>query len=198
MKLPVLSAAALAVALVATALPAFADPAQNGPWITGLSLTGDAKYPKPAHRPLGLRQPERPQGRAGAAQLDRWIRYVQPDPAAGRTGRRPRAGLPDADGALAQRLQLVLSANRRRASLIPPDISSVTFRINPKAKWQDGTAGHRRRTWCGRSKQEMKLNPNHPEILPGRQQGRGQRARPGDVHLHEQEQPRAAGHPRAD
>ncbi len=129
-------AAALLVLSALTA-PALADPAQNGPWQHATSLLGEPKYP------------------AGFAHFD----YVDPDAPKGGLVRLEALGgfntfnpiLPE--GEPANGLGLVYETLTERpldetyasyghiaeAWAYPPDISSTTFRLNPKARWQDGT-----------------------------------------------------------
>lgn len=126
----------LAAALVLTAAPAFADPADNGPWLHATSLTGEPKYP------------------AGFPRFD----YVNPDAPKGGLVRLDASGSFDTfnpilpEGEPADGLGLIYEALAERplddtnasyghiaeAWAFPPDISSTTFRINPKAHWQDG------------------------------------------------------------
>jgi microcin C transport system substrate-binding protein len=131
-------AALVLAALALLPLPALADPAQNGPWQSGLSLVGAPKYA------------------AGFKQFD----YVNANAPKGGLARISMLGgfntfnpiLPEGDQAAG--LGLIYeplmggsfddpSASYPQiadAVAYPPDISSVTFRLNPKAKWQDGTA----------------------------------------------------------
>jgi microcin C transport system substrate-binding protein len=123
--------------LLALAAPAFADPAQNGPWLHATSLIGQPKYPE------------------GFKHYD----YVNPDAPKGGLARLSNMGGFDTfnpilpKGEAADGLGLVFESLMDRsldeasaeyglladAVAFPPDYSSVTFRMNPKAKWQDGT-----------------------------------------------------------
>jgi microcin C transport system substrate-binding protein len=153
MKLPVL---ALALPLLLVATPAFADPAQNGPWITAFSLTD------PQIKPV----------------TDHW-RYVNPAAPKGGLVRLSSLGGFDTfnpilpQGEPGDGLGLVYESLMQpsmddssssfpsiaEAFAYPPDVSSTTFRINPKAKWQDGTqVTPQDVVWS--FEQEMKLNPN--------------------------------------
>jgi microcin C transport system substrate-binding protein len=76
----------------------------------------------------------------------------------------------------------------------PEDYSSVTYRINPNARWHDGepvTA----RTWSGRSR-SSRTQPEPGVLLPARHQGRGDRRARGDLHLRRDRQSRAAAYRR--
>ncbi|MDR3474999.1 MAG: extracellular solute-binding protein [Devosia sp.] len=129
---------ALALAAVLFAGPARADPAQNGPWLHATSLIGAPKYPE------------------GFKHYD----YVNPDAPKGGVARLSSlSGTFDTfnpilpQGAPADGLGLVYETLMDRsldessteyglladAVAFPPDISSATFRMNPKAKWQEGT-----------------------------------------------------------
>ena len=128
--------ALLLLALSMMPLPALADPAQNGPWLPATSLLGEPKYP------------------AGFKHLD----YVNPDAPKGGLVRQyalggfdtfnpilPQGEAADGLGLVYQMLMTeLLDDTSAKYGLIadavayPPDISSATFRINPKAKWQDG------------------------------------------------------------
>jgi microcin C transport system substrate-binding protein len=128
----------LALAVLSLTLPALADPAQNGPWQHATSLTGAPKYPE------------------GFPHYD----YVNPAaPKGGAVRLASFAGTFDTfnpilpQGTAADGLGMVYETLMDRsmdedsaeyglladAVAFPPDISSATFRMNPKAKWQDGT-----------------------------------------------------------
>jgi microcin C transport system substrate-binding protein len=130
--------AALTLALAGAAAPAAADPAQNGPWHFATSLTGTPKYAE------------------GFPHYD----YVNPAAPKGGTVRMASlSGTFDTfnpilpQGTAADGLGLVYQSLMDRALdetsteypllaeavAYPPDNSSATFRMNPKAKWQDGT-----------------------------------------------------------
>jgi microcin C transport system substrate-binding protein len=137
MKLTTRLAGLALAALLAQGTYALADPAKNGPWLHATSLIGDPKYPE------------------GFAHYD----YVNPDAPKGGTVRFSANGsfdtfnpiLPKGDPAdginliyetLMDRSQDEASAEYgllADAVAFPPDLSSATFRMNPKAKWQDGT-----------------------------------------------------------
>ncbi|HEY4199806.1 MAG TPA: extracellular solute-binding protein [Devosiaceae bacterium] len=128
------SIAAFALAALAAA-PALAQ-AQNGPWMIGSGLIGEPKY------------------QDGFAHFD----YVNPDAPKGGTVRLGAEGSFDTfnpllpQGELATGIGLVYETLMTpsldevsthygliaEAMAYPPDFSSVTFRLNPKAKWQDG------------------------------------------------------------
>ncbi|RYE08845.1 MAG: ABC transporter substrate-binding protein [Hyphomicrobiales bacterium] len=128
--------ASLATALALTVAPAFADPAQNGEWHHATSLLGEPKYP------------------AGFARFD----YVNPDAPKGGLVRLDAQGSFDTfnpilpEGEAGAGIGLIFETLTKRslddtsasyghiaeAWAYPPDYSSTTFRINPKAKWQDG------------------------------------------------------------
>ncbi len=138
MKTAALAVVLMLVTLSSITVPASADPAQNGPWQHATSLTGAPKYPE------------------GFAHYD----YVNPSaPKGGSVRLASLSGTFDTfnpilpQGAAADGLGMVyetlmdrsLDESAAEYSLLadavafPPDISSATFRMNPKAKWQDGT-----------------------------------------------------------
>ncbi len=144
-------------ALSLSALPALADPAQNGPWITGLSLTGDIKYP-PGFAHWNYVNPDAPKG--GLVRLNAYGGFDTFNPIL-------EEGEPGAGLGLVYETLMTSSLDDTSASYpliadalaYPPDISSVTFRISPKAKWQDGTAiTPDDVVWS--FNEEFKLNPN--------------------------------------
>ncbi len=124
----------LALAAFILAGPVLA--AENGPWLTGTSLTGTPKH------------------LSGFAHYD----YVNPDAPKGGTVRQFANGTFDtfnpvpSQGQLGDGIGLVyeslldasLDEDSTEYGLLadalafPSDISSATFRMNPKAKWQDG------------------------------------------------------------
>ena len=133
---PILRASLLAAALLLAAAPAVADPAQNGEWHHATSLLGAPKYP------------------AGFAHFD----YVNVDAPKGGLVRLDEQGSFDTfnpilpEGEPATGLGLVYETltetplddtnasygHVAEAWAYPPDISSTTFRLNARAKWQDG------------------------------------------------------------
>ena len=133
---PILRASLLATALLLAAAPAVADPAQNGEWHHATSLLGAPKYP------------------AGFAHFD----YVNVDAPKGGLVRLDEQGSFDTfnpilpEGEPATGLGLVYETltetplddtnasygHVAEAWAYPPDISSTTFRLNARAKWQDG------------------------------------------------------------
>ncbi len=131
--------AALAlIALAFSALPALADPAQNGPWLNGTDLIGPLKYPA-GFQHFDYVNPNAPKG--GLARLNTLGGFDTFNPILPQG--EPAAGL----GLVYERLMTpALDESTSAYGLIadavafPPDVSSATFRINPKAKWQDGTA----------------------------------------------------------
>jgi len=128
----------LATLLGLAAGPALADPAQNGPWITGLSLLGAPKY-QPGFAHWTYVNPNAPRG--GVARMDVLGGFDTFNPI-----------LPQGEAAsglnYVYETLMTASFDDTNASYplladavaYPPDYSSVTFRMNPKAKWQDGTA----------------------------------------------------------
>ena len=151
------TALALTAALSLAALPARADPAQNGPWLIGSSLVEATKYAE-GFKHWDYVNPDAPKG--GLARLydlggfDTFNPILpQGEAAAGlglvyETLMGPSLDQPSSAYALI--------AN---AFAFPPDISSATFRINPKAKWQDGQPiTPDDVVWS--FEQEVKLNPN--------------------------------------
>ncbi len=135
---PILRASLISAALLFAAAPALADPAQNGPWHHATSLLGEPKYPE------------------GFAHFD----YVNVDAPKGGLVRLDEQGSFDTfnpilpEGEPATGLGLVYETltetplddtnasygHIAEAWAFPPDYSSTTFRLNPKAKWQDGQA----------------------------------------------------------
>jgi microcin C transport system substrate-binding protein len=133
---PILRASLLTAALLFTAAPALADPAQNGEWHHATSLLGEPKYP------------------AGFPHFD----YVNVDAPKGGLVRLSAMGSFDtfnpflSEGEPGDGIGLVYESltgpalddsnasygQIAEAWAFPPDISSTTFRLNPKAKWQDG------------------------------------------------------------
>ena len=127
----------LATILGLGAAPAFADPAQNGPWTAGLSLLGAPKYQEGfAHwNYVNVNAPK-----GGLARMDVLGGFDTFNPI-----------LPQGEAAagmgLVYETLMTASLDDTNASYpllanalaYPPDYSSVTFRMNPKAKWQDGT-----------------------------------------------------------
>jgi microcin C transport system substrate-binding protein len=133
MKLSLLVLAALSL----TVLPAFADPAQNGPWITGSTLIGAPKYAE-GFKHWDYVNPDAPKG--GLARLNSLGSFDTFNPIL------PQGEPADGLGLVYENLMSgSLDDSTSEYGLIadavayPPDISSATFRINPKAKWQDGT-----------------------------------------------------------
>jgi len=137
MTSPAKAAALAALAAALLSGPALADPAKNGPWLHATSLIGEPKYPE------------------GFKHYD----YVNPDAPKGGVVRLSSMGGFDtfnvllSKGEPADGLGLIYESLMDRsldeasseyglladAVAFPPDISSATFRMNPKAKWQDGT-----------------------------------------------------------
>lgn len=135
---PILRASLAAAVLLFSAAPALADPAQNGEWHHATSLLGEPKYP------------------AGFAHFD----YVNVDAPKGGLVRLDEQGSFDTfnpilpEGEPATGLGLVYETltetplddtnasygHIAEAWAYPPDYSSTTFRLNPRAKWQDGEA----------------------------------------------------------
>ncbi len=129
----------LAIVLLATlaAGPALADPAQNGPWHHATSLLGDPKYPEGfAH--YDFVNPDAPKG--GLTRLSEMGGFDTFNPLL--PVGEPASGLTLVYETLMDRSMDESAAEYgliADAVAFPPDISSATFRINPKAKWQDGT-----------------------------------------------------------
>ena len=131
MKAVLLAAATLAL----TALPALADPAQNGPWITAFSLIDPDIKPVTDH--WDYVNPNAPKG--GLVRLNSLGGFDTFNPIL------PEGEPADGLGLVYQTLMTPsLSDSNSSFPLIasalafPPDVSSTTFKINPKAKWQDG------------------------------------------------------------
>ena len=147
-------------ALLGLAAPAFADPAQNGPWLHATALVGDPKYPE-GFKHCAYVDPSAPKG--GAVRLSSM-------------GSFDTFNLILPQGEAADGLGLVYETLMDRsldetaseyglladAVAFPPDISSATFRMNPKAKWQDGTPVTAEDVvWS--FNQLMKLNPSQAQ-----------------------------------
>jgi len=129
---------ALTLAVTGATLPAIADPAQNGPWHYATSLIGTPKYPE-NFKHYDYVNPDAPKG--GMARL------------ASFSGTFDTFNPILPEGTPADGLGLVYQTLMDRsldedsteyplladAVAFPADISSATFRMNPKAKWQDGT-----------------------------------------------------------
>lgn len=124
-------------ATLALAAPAFADPAQNGPWLTATSLIGQPKY-QPGFKHYDYVNPDAPKG--GTVRLSSMGSFDTFNPVLDQG--EPADGIGLVYEALMDRS---LDETSGEYSLLadavafPPDISSATFRMNPKAKWQDGT-----------------------------------------------------------
>jgi microcin C transport system substrate-binding protein len=125
-------------AAMAMAAPALADPAQNGPWLHGTSLMGELKYPE-GFKHYDYVNPDAPKGGlVRLSSLNATFDTFNPLPPDG----TPVDGL----GLVYETLmQPALDQSSTEYGLLadavayPPDISSATFRMNPRAKWQDGT-----------------------------------------------------------
>jgi microcin C transport system substrate-binding protein len=124
-------------ALLALAAPALADPAQNGPWLHASSLIGQPKYPD-GFKHYDYVNPEAPKG--GLARLSNMGSFDTFNPILPKGEAADGLGLvyePLMDRSLDEAsAEYGLLAD---AVAYPPDYSSVSFRMNPKAKWQDGT-----------------------------------------------------------
>ncbi|HVW93966.1 MAG TPA: extracellular solute-binding protein [Devosia sp.] len=132
-----LKPALILAALLAFATPALADPAQNGPWLHATSLIGQPKYPE-GFKHYDYVNPDAPKG--GLVRLSAMGSFDTFNPILPQG--EPAEGL----GLVYQTLMdRSLDEDSTEYSLLadavafPPDISSATFRMNPKAKWQDGT-----------------------------------------------------------
>ena len=131
MKLVLLAFAAVAL----VTLPAAADPAQNGPWLTAFSLIDPNIKPITDH--FDYVNPNAPKG--GLARLSSLGGFDTFNPIL------PEGEAADGLGLIYQTLMTPsMSDSSSSFPLIasalayPPDISSTTYKINPKAKWQDG------------------------------------------------------------
>jgi microcin C transport system substrate-binding protein len=133
---PILRASLISAALLFTAVPAIADPAQNGPWNHATSLLGAPKYPAgfPHFDYVNVDAPK-----GGLVRLDAMGSFDTFNPflSEGEPGdgiglifeSLTQGALDDTNASYGQLAE---------AWAFPPDYSSVTFRLNPKAKWQDG------------------------------------------------------------
>jgi microcin C transport system substrate-binding protein len=124
-------------ALLALALPAVADPAQNGPWLNATSLIGQPKYP-PGFKHYDYVNPNAPKG--GLVRLSSMGSFDTFNPILPQG--EPVDGLGLVYESLMDRSLDEASSEYgllADAVAFPPDISSATFRMNPRAKWQDGT-----------------------------------------------------------
>ncbi|HTJ55942.1 MAG TPA: extracellular solute-binding protein [Devosiaceae bacterium] len=128
---------ALVAGFAALAMPALADPAQNGPWQHGTSLIGQPKYPE-GFKHYDYVNPQAPKG--GTVRLSSIGGFDTFNPILSQG--EPADGLGLVYEPLMDRSLDEVSAEYgllADAVAFPPDISSATFRMNPKAKWQDGT-----------------------------------------------------------
>ena len=132
MKLPFLVLATLSLAVG----PAVADPAQNGPWLVGTDMVTALKY-APGFKHWDYVNPDAPKG--GLVRLNALGSFDTFNPIL------PEGEAADGLGLVYETLMgPALDESGSEYSLIadavafPPDISSATFRINPRAKWQDG------------------------------------------------------------
>ncbi len=150
------AALAFAVLFAASAGPALADPAQNGPWLTAISLINPDAKPVTDH--WDYVNPNAPKG--GLVRLSSLGGFDTFNPIL------PEGEPADGLGLVYETLMTSsLSDSNSSYPLIasalafPPDISSTTFKINPKARWQDGTpVTPQDVVWS--FEEEMKLNPN--------------------------------------
>ena len=131
----ILRATLLAALLLAPAA-ALADPAQNGPWHHATSLLGEPKYPAgfPHFDYVNLDAPK-----GGLVRLDEQGSFDTFNPILPEG--EPATGLGLVYETLTERALDDTSASYghiAEAWAFPPDYSSTTFRLNPKAKWQDG------------------------------------------------------------
>jgi microcin C transport system substrate-binding protein len=154
---PILRASLISAALLFSAVPAIADPAQNGPWNHATSLLGEPKYPA-GFPHFGYVNVDAPKG--GLVRLDAMGSFDTFNPIL------PEGEPGDGIGLVYETLtETPLDDTNAsyghiaEAWAFPPDYSSTTFRLNPKAKWQDGqpiTAGDV--IWSFNT--SIKLNPN--------------------------------------
>ena len=115
----------------------------------------------------------------------------------GVAGRRARPDLRDADDAGARRVRhrRRIRADRRRGAL-PGRLSSVTYRLNPEAKWHDGEPITADDVVWSFNKLDRAQPDSQRLLLPARRQGGEDRRARGDLHLRRDGQPRAAAHRR--
>ncbi len=126
----------LAAVLLGATAPALADPAQNGEWHHATSLIGDPKYP-PGFEHFDYVNVDAPKG--GLVRLDAMGSFDTFNPIL------PEGGPADGLGLVYETLTespldetYASYGHIAEAWAFPPDYSSTTFRLNPKAKWQDG------------------------------------------------------------
>jgi microcin C transport system substrate-binding protein len=134
---PILRASLLTAALLFVAAPALADPAQNGPWHHATSLLGEPKYPEgfPHFDYVNVDAPK-----GGLVRLDSTGSFDTFNPVLPEG--EPGDGIGLVYETLTERALDDTSASYghiAEAWAYPPDYSSTTFRLNPRAKWQDGT-----------------------------------------------------------
>ncbi len=129
--------AAALVSLYLFAVPALAqDPAVPGPWKNGLSLFGDVKYPADFPH-FDYVNPAAPKGgtvrQFTIGGYDSFnIIIPRGSPAVGLGSIYESLMTPSLDEPSSE-YGLIAEAVRH-----PPDFSSVTFRLRPEARWQDG------------------------------------------------------------
>lgn len=133
---PILRASLLAAALLLVPAAAIADPAQNGPWHHATSLLGEPKYPEgfPHFDYVNVDAPK-----GGLVRLDEQGSFDTFNPILPEG--EPATGLGLVYETLTETPMDDTNASYghiAEAWAFPPDISSTTFRLNPKAKWQDG------------------------------------------------------------
>jgi microcin C transport system substrate-binding protein len=133
---PILRASLLTAALLFTAAPALADPAQNGEWHHATSLLGEPKYPAgfPHFDYVNVDAPK-----GGLVRLNAFGGFDTFNPMLNEG--EPGVGLGLVYESLTETPLDDTNAaygHIAEAWAYPPDISSTTFRLNPKAKWQDG------------------------------------------------------------
>ena len=130
------AAIALLFALLA-AVPAFAGPAPGAEPTHGIAMHGDLKYP-PGFRHFDYANPDAPKGGALRQAVVGTFDTLNPHVVKG----LPAAGLLNVYETLLARSQdepFSLYGLLAESVEVPDDRSAIVFRLNPKARWHDGT-----------------------------------------------------------
>lgn len=123
----------LALAALSLALPAAA---QDAPWTNGISVIGELKYPS-GFKHFGYVNPDAPKG--GDLKLSELGTFDNLNPVVNKGNLAAGIGLVY-EPLLKSSMDEVFASYGLLAESIsyPPNFSSVSFRLNPNAKWADG------------------------------------------------------------